>query len=57
VPDLEPEILGKAVGEIKDQYLDASLARRELGWTAAISLDDGLRSTFGWYSALLGAGR
>ena len=32
VPGLEPKILDQAVGEIKDQYLDSSLARSELGW-------------------------
>lgn len=54
VPDLEPQILGTAVGEIKDQYLDASKARDQLGWSAGISLADGLSSTFAWYRALLG---
>lgn len=54
VPGLEPEILGKAVGEIKDQYLDASKARTELGWKASVSLADGLASTFQWYATLLG---
>jgi CDP-glucose 4,6-dehydratase len=54
VPDLEPLILNAATGEIKDQYLDASAARNELGWTASTNLDEGLRRTFDWYSALLG---
>jgi CDP-glucose 4,6-dehydratase len=57
VPDLEPKILSKAVGEIKDQYLDASLARNELGWSARVALDAGLASTFQWYVHLLGAAR
>jgi nucleoside-diphosphate-sugar epimerase len=48
-------VLDQARGEIKDQYLDASLAARELGWTATVALDEGLRSTYQWYRSLLGA--
>jgi CDP-glucose 4,6-dehydratase len=55
VPDLEPLILNSASGEIKDQYLDASAARNQLGWRASMNLDEGLRDTFTWYSALLGS--
>jgi CDP-glucose 4,6-dehydratase len=55
VPDLEPLILNSASGEIKDQYLDASAARDQLGWSASMNLDEGLRDTFYWYSALLGS--
>lgn len=55
VPDLEPLILNRAQGEIKDQYLDASLAERELGWKATVTLDAGLRGTYGWYRKFLGA--
>jgi len=57
VPGLEPKILNKAVGEIKDQYLDSSLARSELKWQAEVSLADGLASTFAWYKDLLGSAR
>lgn len=53
-PDVEPKVLDKAQGEIKDQYLNAAKARDVLGWTSAISLDAGLRSTFEWYRDLLG---
>lgn len=49
--DLEPVILNTATAEIKDQYLDASKARRVLGWTAKYSLEAGLRETIAWYSA------
>jgi len=56
-PGLQPKILGKAVGEIKDQYLDASLARAELGWSARVSLANGLASTYAWYSDLLGVAK
>lgn len=56
-PDLKPNILNKAQGEIKDQYLDASLARSVLGWSARVSLDEGLADTFAWYQELLGGQR
>jgi CDP-glucose 4,6-dehydratase len=55
VPGLEPKILDQAVGEIKDQYLDSSLARSELRWRAEVTLADGLARTFGWYRDLLGS--
>lgn len=51
--ELEPRILGRAIGEIRDQYLDASKARRELGWESTVDLAVGLRTTFSWYTALL----
>jgi CDP-glucose 4,6-dehydratase len=57
VPGLEPKILDRAVGEIKDQYLDSSLARSELKWHAEVSLADGLARTFAWYKDLLGSMR
>ncbi len=57
VPDLQPLILGEAVGEIKDQYLDASKAREQLGWKASVSLAQGLSTTFEWYRDLLGGQR
>ena len=54
-PDLEAQILDRAVGEIKDQYLDASKAREELGWSAQVGIGDGLSRTFSWYKRLLEA--
>jgi CDP-glucose 4,6-dehydratase len=57
VGGLEPKILDAAVGEIKDQYLDASLARRELQWQADVRLADGLAWTFTWYRDLLASPR
>jgi CDP-glucose 4,6-dehydratase len=51
--EVEPLVLSKAKDEIKDQYLDASKARRVLGWTASWDLDHGLAETVGWYRALL----
>ncbi len=54
VPGLEPKILDQAVGEIRDQYLDASRARADLQWRAQTGLADGLARTFPWYEDLLG---
>lgn len=49
-----PVILDIAQGEIESQYLDSSKARRRLGWSAAFTLDEGLRETIAWYRDLLG---
>jgi CDP-glucose 4,6-dehydratase len=46
---IAPTELGTAVTEIPAQHLDATAARTELGWSPAISLDEGLRRTAGWY--------
>jgi CDP-glucose 4,6-dehydratase len=51
----EPKILGTAVGEIKDQYLSAAKARKDLGWQPKLGLDAGLEKTVEWYRDLLGA--
>jgi CDP-glucose 4,6-dehydratase len=51
--EVEPLVLDAAVGEIKDQYLDATKARDVLGWDAAVTLDDGLARTVTWYQELL----
>jgi CDP-glucose 4,6-dehydratase len=51
--EVEPRVLDAAVGEIKDQYLDAGKARDVLGWDAAVTLDDGLARTVPWYQELL----
>lgn len=45
----EPEVLGKAAGEIKDQHLDASKAIAELGWKPSVGLTEGLAGTAEWY--------
>lgn len=52
-PDVEPMILGTATGEIKDQYLDATRARKILAWKATVGLSQGLSRTFEWYRELL----
>jgi CDP-glucose 4,6-dehydratase len=51
--DLQPVIAGNASREIKDQSLDASKARRLLGWTPRYSLQEGLVETIRWYSEYL----
>jgi len=50
---VEPRVLNAAHGEIKDQYLDASKARTQLGWAPQVSLQAGLEKTYTWYKALL----
>jgi len=52
--DLEPVILDQVTAEIKDQYLDASKARRMLGWAPRFTLEQGLAETIRWYRAFLG---
>lgn len=47
--DLEPEILDTATNEIREQRVDASKARTELGWEPRHSLDEGLRKSIDWY--------
>ena len=55
--DLRPDIRNEAAGEIRDQYLNASRARKLLGWTPRIALDAGLARTIEWYRAFLAEGR
>ncbi len=52
--DLEPEVQGTASAEILHQYLDASRAARELGWTAQTPLREGLQAASTWYREYLG---
>jgi CDP-glucose 4,6-dehydratase len=49
VSSLAPEVRNEATGEIRCQYLDASKARRELGWQALFTLEEGLGHTIEWY--------
>jgi CDP-glucose 4,6-dehydratase len=58
VVDIIMDLMGKKVdlvdevdthGEIVDQWTDASLARKVIGWTPAHTLKDGLRKTIEWY--------
>lgn len=50
---LEPVVLDEAVHEIRDQRLSAARARAELGWKPALTLEQGLAATVGWYRQLL----
>jgi CDP-glucose 4,6-dehydratase len=52
---VEPEILGRADGEIHDQSLDAARARELLGWKARVQLTEGLTRTVDWYRHLAGS--
>jgi CDP-glucose 4,6-dehydratase len=51
--DLDPVILGGAIGEIPDQYLDASKAAARLNWRPRFGIQEGLRETVAWYRDLL----
>jgi CDP-glucose 4,6-dehydratase len=53
--DLEPEVLGEASNEIRDQYLSAARARA-MGWAPLFGIDDALERTIAWYRELLEAG-
>lgn len=54
---LEPVIQHQAPNEILRQHLDASKARRRLGWRPQFDLDEGLRRTIAWYRGFFnGAG-
>jgi CDP-glucose 4,6-dehydratase len=54
-PDLEPEVLGEASKELRDQFLSPARAHRELGWRAQVLRRDGLARTYEWYAANLAA--
>ncbi len=49
---LEPVILNQAQGEIREQYLDCSRARRQLGWAPRFNLEQGLQKAIDWYVKL-----
>lgn len=51
--DLEPDVRNEAKNEIIHQYLSASKARRELGWSPMFGLDEGLQRTIDWYRGFL----
>jgi nucleoside-diphosphate-sugar epimerase len=48
---VEPDIrgTGNPDGEIDRQFVDASKLRERVGWTPAVSLEEGLRRTIEWY--------
>jgi UDP-glucose 4-epimerase len=47
----EPEFGDARPGELQRSVLDASLAKRELGWEPRHSLDEGLAETWAWISS------
>jgi CDP-glucose 4,6-dehydratase len=51
--DLTPDVRNEASHEIREQYLSAAKARRELGWAPRYDMDEGLRRTIGWYRGAL----
>jgi CDP-glucose 4,6-dehydratase len=53
--DLEPVILNEATHEIREQYLDCTKAKTQLGWRARYSLEEGLTRTAEWYRSFWGA--
>jgi CDP-glucose 4,6-dehydratase len=50
---LEPEVCNAVANEIREQYLDATKAKRDLGWSPMFSLDEGLHRTIAWYRDFL----
>jgi UDP-glucose 4-epimerase len=48
----EPEFGDSRPGELQRSVLDASLAKRELGWQPQHSLDEGLAATWAWISSM-----
>jgi CDP-glucose 4,6-dehydratase len=46
---VEPKILSTTTAEIKDQHLDSSKARKELGWKSTVTLEKGITKTYDWY--------
>ena len=44
--ELQPELADLRPGELQHSQLDASLAGRELGWRAQVSMTEGLRKTY-----------
>jgi CDP-glucose 4,6-dehydratase len=47
--DLEPVIQNIASSEIREQYLDASKARRMLGWKPQYDMPQAIEETVAWY--------
>jgi UDP-glucose 4-epimerase len=44
--DLEPELAHLRPGELQHSRLDVGLAQRELGWSAEVAIEEGLRRTY-----------
>jgi CDP-glucose 4,6-dehydratase len=52
--DLKPDVRHQTNHEIREQYLSAAKARRNLGWRPRFMLREGLRRTIAWYREFLG---
>jgi len=50
---VEPIILDEVRGEIRDQYLDSTKARRVLGWEPEYTFKEALLETVEWYSKVM----
>jgi nucleoside-diphosphate-sugar epimerase len=55
---VRPDIRGKGAGhgEIDRQWLDATKAKKVLGWQPTVGLDEGLARTIEWYREVLQSG-
>lgn len=51
--NLQPDVRGETVNEIRHQYLNAAKARKMLDWQPLFTLDSGLEQTIAWYQAHL----
>ena len=47
--DLEPSVMNSASNEVRETYLTAERARRELGWSPRFSVEEGLERAIAWY--------
>jgi len=45
------EFLPPRPGDIRDSFADVAAAKRDLGFEAAVPLEEGLRRTFGWFTS------
>ncbi len=50
---LTPDVRNTTQGEIHSQYLDATKAKRVLGWQPRYTMDDALAETIAWYKEYL----
>lgn len=49
---LNYQVTGRRPGDIEKIWADASLANKELGWSAKLSLDDAMKSAWDWQKNL-----